>query len=87
MLTYLLDANNGRLYEQLYEQMKQDILQGVLKAGERLPSKRKLAEHLGVSVVTVETAYGKAGIFCIPGRASPAPPCAKTVYFNGRPGA
>ena len=59
MLTYLLDTNNGRLYEQLYEQMKQDILQGVLKAGERLPSKRKLAEHLGVSVVTVETAYSQ----------------------------
>jgi len=45
-------------YEYLYDCIKQDILGGTLKAGERLPSRRTLAEHLGVSVVTVETAYG-----------------------------
>lgn len=58
MLTYALTLD-GTLYEQLYECVKQDILRGTLKPGERLPSKRKLAEHLGVSVVTVETAYGQ----------------------------
>lgn len=60
MLTYALHPDSKTpLYEQLYEHVKADLLQGVLKSGERLPSKRKLAEHLGVSVVTVETAYGQ----------------------------
>lgn len=60
MLTYSLNpAGNGCLYEQLYDFIKTDILRGNLSAGERLPSKRKLAEHLGVSVVTVETAYSQ----------------------------
>ena len=34
-------------------------MRGRLKAGERLYSKRKLAESLGVSVNTVETAYSQ----------------------------
>lgn len=60
MLTYSLKpAGNSCLYEQLYDFIKTDILQGTLRTGEKLPSKRKLAEHLGVSVVTVETAYGQ----------------------------
>lgn len=42
----------------LYEQIKQDILSGRIPAGEKLASKRALASHLGVSVITVETAYG-----------------------------
>lgn len=58
MLTYLLDEGDRRpKYEQLYVFLKDDILSGRLRAGERLPSKRSFAEHLGVSVVTVETAY------------------------------
>ena len=32
-------------------------MEGRLKSGERLPSKRALAEHLGISVITVENAY------------------------------
>lgn len=59
MLTYALRPGRGRLYEQLYTCIKDDILRGALRPGEKLPSKRKLAEHLGVSVVTVETAYGQ----------------------------
>ena len=34
-----------------------DIENGSIAAGEKLPSKRKLAVHLGVSIVTVEGAY------------------------------
>ena len=45
------------LYESLYRRLRDDILSGALAAGERLPSKRALAEHLRVSVVTVEGAY------------------------------
>lgn len=60
MLTYTLEPGGKTpLYEQLYTAVKTDISQGVLKHGEKLPSKRKLAEHLGVSVVTVETAYAQ----------------------------
>ncbi len=58
MLTYQMDARNGKSKTAfLYDSIKEDILTGELKAGERLPSKRSLAEHLGISVVTVENAY------------------------------
>ncbi len=58
MLTYDLEARGSLpLYEYLYRRIRDDILSGKLAAGERLPSKRALAEHLRVSVVTVEGAY------------------------------
>ncbi len=58
MLTYSIEKHTGEsMYEQLYRAIKQDILQGTLAAGEKLPSKRTLAEHLEVSVITVKTAY------------------------------
>lgn len=55
MLTYDLSEKNK--YYALYVAVRNDILHGNLKAGEKLPSKRALAEHLGVSVITVQTAY------------------------------
>ena len=60
MLTYHLE-NRGKLarYDYLYRCIKEDILTGQLKEGEKLPSKRALAAHLGVAVVTVENAYGQ----------------------------
>lgn len=58
MLTYDLEARGGlALYDYLYRCIRDDILSGALAAGERLPSKRALAEHLRVSVITVEGAY------------------------------
>ena len=62
MRTYALE-NRGRapLYEYLYRCIREDILDGTLTAGERLPSKRALAEHLHISVMTVEGAYAPAG--------------------------
>lgn len=58
MLTYNMEER-GRIprYDYLYRRIKADILEGRLPSGYRLPSKRALAEHLAVSVVTVETAY------------------------------
>lgn len=41
----------------LYAAIRGDVLSGKLRAGEKLPSKRALAADLGVSVVTVQTAY------------------------------
>lgn len=60
MLTYDLEKRGSApLYEYLYRCIRQDILHGALTAGERLPSKRTLAEHLQVSVITVEGAYAQ----------------------------
>ena len=47
------------LYEQLYRHIRGEIESGRLAAGERLPSKRALAAHLKISVVTVEGAYNQ----------------------------
>ena len=60
MLTYDLSAR-GSLprYEYLYRCLRRDILSGVLLSGTRLPSKRAFAEHLGISVITVESAYAQ----------------------------
>lgn len=58
MRTYALDpASPTPLYEQLYRCLKEDLLSGVIPGGEKLPSKRALAEHLNVSRITVENAY------------------------------
>lgn len=46
------------LYEQLYRYIVAQIRSGALSEGEKLPSKRRLAEHLGVSLTTVEKSYG-----------------------------
>ena len=58
MLTYELKKMPGLpLYEGLYRCIREDILSGKLKEGEKLPSKRSLAQHLEVSKITVEAAY------------------------------
>ena len=60
MLTYELKKAPGvPLYEALYRCIRADILSGRLAPDTRLPSKRALAEHLEVSKITVETAYGQ----------------------------
>ena len=59
--TYELSRAPGGapLYEQLYRAIRADILSGQLAGGEKLPSRRALAEHLNVSKITVETAYAQ----------------------------
>ena len=60
MLTYELKKSPGvPLYEALYRAIRGDILSGNLAAGEKLPSKRALADNLEVSKITVETAYNQ----------------------------
>ncbi len=51
--------HNKPLYEEVYEEIKASILSGELKKGERLISKRTIAETFGVSVVTAEKAVSK----------------------------
>ncbi len=58
MLTYHMEHRNSESrYYYIYKMIKKDIQEGKLKKGEKLPSKRALAEHLGVSLITVENAY------------------------------
>jgi len=60
MLTYTLKKYPGMpLYESLYRCIREDILSGILLPGEKLPSKRALAENLEVSKITVEAAYNQ----------------------------
>ncbi len=46
-------------YLAVYQRVKNDILRGALPPGTKLPSKRTMADRMGVSVVTVEHAYGQ----------------------------
>ena len=60
MRTYELKKAPGvPLYEALYRCIRADILSGELAPGEKLPSKRALADNLEISKITVETAYGQ----------------------------
>src|SRR5215510_7542403 len=45
------------LYEQLATDLSDAITQGSLRAGDRLPSVRRLADDRGVSIATVLSAY------------------------------
>ena len=45
------------LYEEISETIRQDILQGKLKPGDRLPSVRELAAEWGCTLGTVQRAY------------------------------
>ncbi len=58
MQLYDLEQVPGKsLYERLTECIRRDIINGTLAAGTRLPSKRRAAQALGISVVTVMGAY------------------------------
>ncbi len=57
MLTYDFSNISGPIYKELYQKIRQDILKGKIKTGEKLPSKRTLAQNLGISTITVENAY------------------------------
>ena len=58
LLTFVLDDHGDEpLYHQLYSHIKREIQEGRIDHDDKLPSKRKLADHLGVSQNTVTTAY------------------------------
>ncbi|MBE6712393.1 MAG: PLP-dependent aminotransferase family protein [Ruminococcaceae bacterium] len=57
-MKYRIDENSGKpAYLQLYRALREDITAGLFPYGSRLPSKRLLAEEMGLSLVTVEHAY------------------------------
>ena len=50
------------IYEQIKNQIRSAIMSGELTAGEALPSLRKLAKELRVSVLTVTRAYNEISL-------------------------
>ncbi len=57
-MKYQIESGGKAAYMQLYEQLRHDIVKGIYPYHKKLPSKRLLAEESGVSVITVEHAYG-----------------------------
>lgn len=54
----ILNNSSGiPIYEQIEEQIKNQIMTGVLAAGDALPSMRMLAKDLRISVITTKRAY------------------------------
>lgn len=45
------------IYEQIQKQIKEEIVKGLLKEGDPLPSIRSLASDLKISVITTKRAY------------------------------
>ena len=57
-LTFALNPHGEiAMYEQLYRQIASEIMQGRLLSGMRMPSRRSLSRHLGISEQTVNTAF------------------------------
>ena len=54
---YISHSSNKPIYEQIMAQIKSQILSGVLKEGDALPSIRVLALELRISVITTKRAY------------------------------
>ncbi len=86
--TFFLHADaQGTLQQQIQQMIAQGILSGRFQQGEKLPSTRKLAAHLGVSRITVTIAYtellandylvsrGRSGYFV--SENAPSPPAFK----------
>jgi len=81
---FLHPEAQGTLQQQIQQMIAQGILSGRFQQGEKLPSTRKLALHLGVSRITVTIAYtellandylvskGRSGYFV--SENAPAPP-------------
>ena len=51
------DLRGLKKYVEIYELYRNDILKGVYKKGDKLPSKRVAADRHSVSTITIERAY------------------------------
>ncbi len=56
-MKYRIDPTEHPVYIQIYKAIRDDVINGTYRHGVKLPSKRLLADELGVSTVTVEHAY------------------------------
>ncbi|MBP7865476.1 MAG: GntR family transcriptional regulator [Acidobacteria bacterium] len=57
MKIVISNASPDPIYEQIVRQMKAQILSGELAEGDPLPSIRRLAQDLQISVITTKRAY------------------------------
>ena len=55
-----LDSRRGPVYRAIADALDEDVQNGALRAGMRLPPHRDLADHLGVTVTTITRAYAEA---------------------------
>lgn len=70
-----IDNKSGApIYDQIYTQIKDQIIQGALQPDEAMPSIRRLARDLRISVITTKRAYedleADGFITTMPGRGS-----------------
>lgn len=57
-MNIFIDNKRGApIYDQIYSQIKAQIINGVLREDEALPSIRNLAKDLRISVITTKRAY------------------------------
>lgn len=56
-MKYTVNKEEGSLYLQIYKQLRDDIINETFLYDSKLPSKRLLAEEIGVSIITIEHAY------------------------------
>ncbi|MBZ5201853.1 GntR family transcriptional regulator [Planomicrobium chinense] len=74
MQIIISNSSKSPIYEQIVHQVKSLILSGELQEGEAIPSMRKLAKDLQISVITTKRAYEeleKSGfIYSIVGKGS-----------------
>lgn len=57
MKIIISNSSEDPIYEQIIKQIKNQIINGELEEEEPLPSIRKLARELGISVITTKRAY------------------------------
>ena len=57
MKIIISNSSEDPIYEQIIKQIKNQIINGELDEEEPLPSIRKLARELGISVITTKRAY------------------------------
>lgn len=75
----ILKANKVPVYLQLYRQLRDDIINQIYPYNTKLPSKRLLADELGVSTVTIEHAYA---LLCDEGYVESKERCGFIVIFR-----
>lgn len=55
---FVIDVRSSKaIYEQIVDQVKEQVLKGILRAGDQLPSVRQLAGMLTINANTVSKAY------------------------------
>ena len=53
----ITNSSDKPIYEQIEDQIKAQIMSGILKEGDALPSMRLLAKELRISIITTKRAY------------------------------